>query len=113
MSRARRSPALRAILAGVAPASAPRPEGSFTSSEDRILATDKAKQEATETLHLWANRLIHAEHLHETVGSETTRLMVEGYRQKVIEVNVVFNAAWDAAFEALEAHDGEARVSAA
>ena len=113
MSRARRSTALTALLAEVAPSSAKVGTGALTSSEDHVLATDKAKQEATAALGAAGHALRVAEALHSKQGTETTRALVEARQRAVDAATVAFDAAWDLAFEALEAHDGQAQDSAA
>ena len=96
-TRAKLSPALQSIRAlarvSVAPVSA-----SLTTSEDRVLATDKAKEEATAALKSAAE-------LHQRVKNATTKTLLDAAQTR-------FAAAWEAAFEALEAHDSTSIVAA-
>lgn len=111
--RARKSSALVALLADVAPASGTVRTISFTSSEDRLLATDKAKAEATEALGVAASAHRQAEKLHARVGSSTTRILLDARQLELDTATAVFDAAWEAAFEALEAHDATGEACAA
>jgi hypothetical protein len=111
--RARKSTAIVALLSDVAPASGTRGAGSFTASEDRVLATDKAKQEATAALGVAGEALRAAQAIDSRVSSATSRFLVRARQEALDAATVAFDAAWDAAFEALEAHDANGEVSAA
>ena len=106
---ARHYPGIADLLAEVAPARS----SSFTSSQDRVLATDKAKQEATHALGIAGQALRAAHAVDARASSATSRFLVRARQADVDAATVAFDAAWDAAFEALEAHDGQAQVSAA